>query len=62
MGPKVPSIQIENHHMARIQEWPKQSLFKTTSKRFEVIWSAGADHITSDLLKTVFHKFSLVHS
>ena len=48
--------------MARIQEWTKQSLFKTTSKRFEVIWSAGADHITSDLLKTVFHKFSLVHS
>ena len=31
-------------------------------KEFEVIWSAQANHITSNLLKAVFHKFYLNHS
>ena len=30
---------------------------KTATKKFEVIWSAEADHITSIFLKAVFHKF-----
>ena len=33
-----------------IQEWTKWNLWKS------------ADHITSNLLKAVFHKFHLVHS
>ena len=35
---------------------------KTAFEKFEVIWSAGADHITSNFLKAVFYKFYLVHS
>ena len=31
-------------------------------KKFEVIWSAWADHITWNFLKTVFHKFYFVYS
>ena len=31
-------------------------------KKFEVIWSTSADHITSSFLKAAFHKFYLVHS
>ena len=37
-------------------------MLKTTFKRFEVIWSAQANHITSDFLKAIFHKFYLGHS
>ena len=37
-------------------------MWKTAFKTFEVIWPAKADHITSDFLKAVFHKFYLVHS
>ena len=29
----------------------------TVFKKFEVIWSAYADKITSDFLKAVFHNF-----
>ena len=42
-----------------IQEWNKYNLWKTTFKKFEMIWSALADHITSNFLKTVSHKFYL---
>ena len=35
-------------------------MWKTPFKKFEVIWCA--DHITSNSLKTVFHKFYLVFS
>ena len=38
------------------QEWTKQHLWKTASKKFEVIWSPSY-HITSNFLKAVFHKF-----
>ena len=34
----------------------------TAFKKFEVIWFAEVDHITSNFLKAVFHKFYLVHS
>ena len=34
----------------------------TAFKKLEPIWSAEADHITSNFLKAVFHKFYLVHS
>ena len=44
------------------QEWIKENLWKTGFKKFEVIWSAEVDHITSNFLKAVFHKFFLVHS
>ena len=37
-------------------------MWKTAFKTFAVIWSAQADHITSIVLKAVFHKFYLVHS
>ena len=40
-----------------IQEWTKENLWNITFKIFEVMWSAGADHITSNFLKAVFHKF-----
>ena len=30
-------------------------------KKFEVIWFASADYITSSFLKAVFHKFYLLH-
>ena len=40
-----------------IQEWTKENLWKITFKIFEVMWSAGADHIISNFLKAVFHKF-----
>ena len=37
-------------------------MWKIAFKNFEVIWSAEAEHITSNFLKAVFHKFHLVHS
>ena len=37
-------------------------MWKTAFKKFEVIWSAKADHITSDFLKAVFHKSYLFRS
>ena len=47
-----------------IQEWNKSNLWKTAFKKFEAIWSAeadhmsaSADHIASNFLKPVFHKF-----
>ena len=45
-----------------IQEWTKENFCKTTFKIFEVIRSVLIDHITSNILKAVFHKFYLVHS
>ena len=36
-------------------------LWKTAFKKFEVILSVYEDHITSNFLKAVFHKFYLVH-
>ena len=45
-----------------IQEWAKYNLRNTAIKKFEVIWSAQAEHITSNFLKAVFHKFYFVHS
>ena len=39
------------------QEWTNQHLWKTALKKFEVIWSPLAYHITSNFLKAVFHKF-----
>ena len=39
------------------QEWTNQHLWKTASKKFEVIWSPSSYHITSNFLKAVFHKF-----
>ena len=35
---------------------------KIAFKKFERIWSAEADHIPSNFLKAVFHKFYLDHS
>ena len=50
-------------HMGQgIEECTKSNLWKTAFKKFEVVWSAYADHITSNILKAVFHKFYLVHS
>ena len=37
-------------------------MWKTAFENFEVIWSAGAEHITSNFLKAVFYKFYLVRS
>ena len=37
-------------------------MWKTAFKKLEVIWSAGAGHITWNVLKAVFHKFYLVHT
>ena len=37
-------------------------LWKTAFKKFKVIWSTSANHITSNFLKAVFHNFYLVHS
>ena len=34
-------------------------MWKTAFKKFDVIWSVLTDHITSDFLKAVFHKFLL---
>ena len=57
-----------NHHARQlqqmspsIQEWTKQYLWKTGFKKFEGIWSAYADHIPSNFLKVVFHKYYLIH-
>ena len=36
-------------------------MWKTAFKKFEVIWSAETDHITSSFLKAVLHKFYLAH-
>ena len=40
-----------------MQEWIKYKLWKTAFKKFGVIWSAQADHVTTNLSKAVFHKF-----
>ena len=40
---------------------PRKDLWKTVFKKFEVMWSV-TDHIISNFLKAVFHKFYLVHS
>ena len=37
-------------------------MWKTAFKKFEEIWPASADHITSNSLKDVFHKFYLADS
>ena len=37
-------------------------MWKTAFKKFKAIRSASADHITSNFLEVVFHKFYLVHS
>ena len=42
-----------------IQEYTKYNLWKTAFKKLEVIQAAHADHITSNSLKAVFHKFYL---
>ena len=42
-----------------IQEWTKWNLWKTAFKKFKVIWSAQADHITSNFLKALFHSLIL---
>ena len=36
-------------------------MWKTVLKKFEGIWPAETDHITSSFSKTVLHKFYLVH-
>ena len=36
-------------------------MWKTTFGKFEVVWSAKAEYITSKFLNAVFHKFYLVH-
>ena len=46
----------------RFQEWSKQNLWKTAFEKFEVKWSDKRDHIISNFLKTVIHKFYLVQS
>ena len=45
-----------------IQEWTNLNFWKRAFKKFEVIWSAEAKHITSNIFKATFHKFHLVHS
>ena len=37
-------------------------MWKTAFKKFQLVWSAQADHITSNVLKAVLYKFYLVHS
>ena len=37
-------------------------MWKTAFKKSEVLRATSADHITSNFLKAVFHKFYLVHS
>ena len=44
----------ENHMRQSIEEWTKWNLCKTAF--------AYTDHITSNFLKAVFHKFHMVHS
>ena len=41
---------------------PSKRKWKTAFKKFEVIWSAEADHITSNYLNAVFYKIYLVYS
>ena len=43
------------HLSPSFQEWTKQNLWKTAFEKFE-------EHIPSNFLKAVFHKFYLVHS
>ena len=44
-----------------IQESMSENLLKTVFRKNEVIWSAQADHITSNLSKPVYDKFYQVH-
>ena len=37
-------------------------MWKTAFNIFEVIWSASADHVTTNFLTAVFHNFYLGHS
>ena len=50
---------IEDYVGQSIQEWTTWYLWKTAFKKFEVVSSAYADHITSQFLKAVFHRFHL---
>ena len=45
-----------------IHEWTKKNLWNAAFEKFKGIWSVLTDHITSNILKVVFHKFYLVHS
>ena len=45
-----------------IQNWTKESLWKTAFKKFEEAYLPKADHTTLNFLKAAFHKFYLVHS
>ena len=40
---------------------PSKICGRYSLKKFEVIWSAQADHVASNFLKAVFRKFYLVH-
>ena len=47
---------------AKYSRMDQVNLREIAFKKFEGIWSAEADHITSNFLKAVFQKFYLVHS
>ena len=56
------SHRIKSYKGQSIQEWTKWNLWKAVFKKFEAIWSAQSDHITSNFLKAIFHKFHFAHS
>ena len=56
---KIFELFVEKIWIKVFKHGTNKNLSKTTFKKFEMIWSALADHITSNFLKTVSHKFYL---
>ena len=59
----IHTITWSTHKSVKVfKNGPSKICGRQPFKKFEVLWSASADHITSDFLKAVFHKFYLVYS
>ena len=59
---KQSNRNVCQHLSQIIQEWTKQNLWKRAFKKFDGVYGLSKeDHISSNFLKAVFHKFYLVH-
>ena len=49
---------LKKEHLGQsTEEWTKSSFWKTAIRKFQVVWSAEVDHMTSNFLKAVSTKF-----
>ena len=55
-------VDVRVLYEAKYPRMDQVKFVESAFKRFVLIWSVLTDHIISSLLKTVFHKFNLVHS